>query len=150
MHKHRVAFEEAVMVFSDPLVLIRIRVNRHLWRRDSKRLCRSRVRPNRDAMNLARHFSAGTTKTSRQVPLGTTEVFRCWHISRPYGTHGDDAFRIPALKCRAKLIASLRDAALVLACPHPGGFLIPPALRVVTNSVLVRILPRIPRPHEAR
>jgi hypothetical protein len=78
-------------------------------------------RPVRDDMNLARHFSAGTSENKLLSPVGTTEWRRKFsrdttlHImkdifvdefNRPYGTPPMH-FQVPALKCRAKLILSL-------------------------------------------
>jgi len=44
----------------------------------------SSVRPVRDEMNLARHFSAGNSENKQLSPIGTTE-WSSFIFSRPYG-----------------------------------------------------------------
>src|SRR5512144_208500 len=70
---------------------------------------RPRRRPARDAMIIARHFSAGTIgKAAAQVPWGRLNPTR--YVSRPYGTRQCPDEGSTALKCRAIFAASLRDA----------------------------------------
>ncbi len=70
----------------------------------------------RDAVKLARHFSAWTKRQpNERVPSGTTdEMFvpptSCQSSLRDLMA---DHAKIPALKCRAKFNASLRDAKCV-------------------------------------
>ncbi len=62
-------------------------------------------------MKIARHFSAGVAaQVIPKVPEG--RLIELPSVSRPHGTRNNEVANIPALKCRAIFVLSLRDEKL--------------------------------------